>query len=94
MNYPKPNSTKKSAGPYLQILRQNQFYPIYTEEHFAALCNTLEKGLPNVRNHNGAHGVGSDVSDASATLADYALHLAATDIVFLVNLFEQKKKQK
>ena len=28
MNYPKPNSTKKSAGPYLQILRQNQFYPI------------------------------------------------------------------
>ena len=83
---------KESAGYYLGLLREHCFYPSYCEDHFRALCNTLEKGLPVLRNQNGSHGAGSNAAETDAVLADYALHLAATDIVFLVDLFKQKKE--
>ena len=93
MAYTEPQKAKKdSAGSYLGLLRTHHFYPSYCEDHFKALCNTLEKGLPVLRNKNGSHGAGSNVIETDAVLADYALHLAATNIAFLVDLFKQKKK--
>ena len=94
MKYYEPGQIKsESAGSYLNLLRINQFYPSYSEDHFKALCNTLEKGLTVLRNNTGSHGTGPDTSKVDDVLADYALHLAATNIVFLVDLFKQKTKQ-
>ena len=95
MKYPEVGQIKsESAGSYLSLLRKHQFYPSYSEDHFSALCNTLEKGLPVLRNKKGSHGAGPNSTRADSVSADYALHLAATDIVFLVDLFEQQTKQK
>jgi uncharacterized protein DUF7014 len=46
--------------------------------------NTLQAGLPTVRNKLGGHGQGKDTRKAADYFAGYALHLAATNIVFLV----------
>ena len=82
---------KRSAGIYLTALRSNNFYPSYLNDHLTHICNTLEKGLPCVRNENGGHGAGTESTDISDAFADYALHLTATNIVFLVDLFNEKK---
>ena len=84
-------SKKKSAGVYLSVLRNNNFYPSYLNDHLTHLCNTLEKGLPCVRNEDGSHGAGIKSTNVSDAFADYALHLTATNIVFLVDLFNEKK---
>ena len=85
--------TKKSAGVYLTALRDNGFYPSYLNDHLTHICNTLDKGLPCVRNEHGGHGAGTASTYISDAFADYALHLAATNIVFLVDLFNEKKTQ-
>ena len=83
--------TKRSAGVYLTALRNNDFYPSYLNDHLTHICNTLDKGLPCVRNEHGGHGAGTASTYISDAFADYALHLAATNIVFLVDLFNEKK---
>lgn len=83
--------TKRSAGVYLTALRDNGFYPSYLNDHLTHICNTLDKGLPCVRNEHGGHGAGTASTYISDAFADYALHLAATNIVFLVDLFNEKK---
>lgn len=83
--------TKRSAGVYLTALRDNGFYPSYLNDHLTHICNTLDKGLPCVRNEHGGHGAGTASTYISDAFADYALHLAATNIVFLVALFNEKK---
>ena len=85
--------TKRSAGVYLTALRNNDFYPSYLNDHLTHICNTLDNGLPCVRNEHGGHGAGTASTYISDAFADYALHLAATNIVFLVDLFNEKKIQ-
>ncbi len=85
--------TKRSAGVYLTALRDNGFYPSYLNDHLTHICNTLDKGLPCVRNEHGGHGAGTASTYISDAFADYALHLAATNIVFLVDLFNEKEIQ-
>ena len=48
----------------------------------ANLRTTLETGLPVVRNKNAGHGQGSAVTPISDEFAEYALNLAATNIVY------------
>lgn len=59
--------------------------------HLANLRNTLEKGLPVVKNKVSGHGQGDQVITVSDEFADYALHLAATNILLLVRLYKNNK---
>ena len=52
--------------------------------HFDVLDKTLSAGLPVVRNEMGGHGQGAEVAEVPGYMAAYALHLAATNIVMLV----------
>jgi hypothetical protein len=63
------------------------------QSHFTALRSTLESGLPTVRNRGGrgGHGQGSDVVDVPDYLAAYCLHLAATNIVLLIEAHNASK---
>ena len=60
----------------------------YVETHLAGLRSTLEAGLPTVRNKNSGHGQGLLRRNVPDYFAGYALHLAATNIVFLVEAHE------
>lgn len=48
--------------------------------HFRAL---LESGVPTVRSKEGGHGQGPEIKNVSEAIVSYALHLTATNIVFL-----------
>jgi hypothetical protein len=75
------------ASDLIKIMRKNGLLPDYTEKAFDAFLSTLQHGLPTVRNNAGGHGKGN----APATpqyLAAYAMHLAAANIVLLVEAFQ------
>ena len=59
---------------------------------FNALRSTLESGLPTVRNMYGGHGQGDQRVDVPAYLARYALNLAGSNIILLIEANEGKKR--
>jgi hypothetical protein len=79
------NATAKTL---IKVLLDNGLVPRYMETHLAGLRNTLEAGLPTVRNKNSGHGQGLLRRNVPDYFAGYALHLAATNIVFLVEAHE------
>ena len=78
--YP-PEATAKSL---IEIMFTQGLLPPELTSHFTGLRTTLESGLPTVRNRQGGHGQGADKRPVAPYVAAYALHLAATNIVFLV----------
>ena len=68
--------------------------PTHLQSHFTALRSALESGLPTLRNKTpgAGHGKGSQLTEVPEHYAGYALHLAATNIVFLVECFKALKK--
>lgn len=84
---------KDTAKNLIAHLEKNAFYPPSLNTHIANIRTTLESALPTVRNKKSGHGAGTASTYISDAFADYALHLAATNIVFLVDLFNEKKTQ-
>ena len=73
-----------TAKTLIKTVLDNRLVPRYMETHLAGVRNTLEAGLPTVRNKLGGHGQGKQPRKVPGYFAGYALHLAATNIVFLV----------
>lgn len=73
-----------TAKQLINMLLVNELIPQYMQDHISGLRKTLEAGLPTVRNKLGGHGQGKDPRKVHDYFAGYALHLAATNIVFLV----------
>lgn len=73
-----------TAKALIKNVLDNGLVPKYMETHLSGLRNTLEAGLPTVRNKNSGHGQGLLAKKVPDYFAGYALHLAATNIVFLV----------
>lgn len=71
------------ASDLLKVVRQNGLYPDYLDKSFEQLLAVLASGLPTVRNEEGGHGQGSQIRETPAHVAAFALHLAATKILFL-----------
>lgn len=72
-----------TASGLVKVLRKNGLLPDYLDKSFDQLVATLTSGLPQVRN-KGAHGQGSKPRETPAYIASYALHLAAVNIVMIV----------
>lgn len=72
------------AKTLINSVLNNELVPRCMETHLSGLRNTLEAGLPVVRNKLGGHGQGKDPKKIHDYFASYALHLAATNIVFLI----------
>lgn len=95
----KYNKDKDTANKLIQILCNNDFIPISLKTHFegldkaiSSIKTTLETGLPTLRNRNGGHGQGNEVVYVPQQFVTYALNLAATNIVLLVDLYKENKK--
>ncbi len=89
-DYGSGNATAKSL---ICTLFRNGLIPSSMQSHFAGLRTTLEGGLPTVRNNTegGAHGQGAEPVDVPKHIVSYALHLAATNIVFLIESHNASK---
>lgn len=83
------DKAKDTAKKLIEILESNNFYPSYMSSHMASLRTTLETGLPVVRNKTSGHGQGSTIEQISDEFAEYALNLAATNIVLLVGIYKR-----
>lgn len=92
MKYPY-DKDKDGAKQLLQHLSEHNFYPSYLESHLTGIRLTLESGAPTLRNKKAGHGQGSEVVSVSDEYVEYALNLVATNIVFLVKLFNQGKRK-
>ena len=85
-------SEKDSANRLIAIVFDNGLIPPLMQSHFSALKTTLESGLPTVRNRNSGHGQGPEIVNVPEYVAGYALHLAASNIHFLVKADEDMDK--
>lgn len=77
---------RATAKDLIAVLFANGFIPPYLQTQFAGLRSLLESGVPTVRNKNGGHGQGPEPVQVARGMAEYAIHLTAANIVFLVSL--------
>jgi hypothetical protein len=80
--YP-PNATAK---PLIDLLLSKGLIPRDLETHFGALRSAMESGLPTISNRTSRHGQGPEPRQIPPHFVAYALHLAASNIVFLVEV--------
>lgn len=80
-----------TATKLIKVIFDNKLIPDYLQSHFSAIRGCLEAGLPTVRNKTSGHGQGQEIIELPEHFASYALHLAASNIVFLVNAYKVKR---
>lgn len=76
-----------TAKPLIEACITNDLIPKSLTSHFNSLRTTLESGLPTLSNKTSRHGQGEKPVNIPDHVAAYALHLAATNIVFLVESY-------
>lgn len=79
---------KATAKDLNNIMFDKALIPVYLTSHFDHLRLVLEAGLPTVRNKTSTHGQGSVPVAIPEYLAAYAMHLAAANIVLLVEAYK------
>ncbi len=84
-------SENDTARPLINILLENGLIPKDLEGHFGGLRAALESGLPTISNRTSRHGQGMEPKEVPGYIAAYALHLAAADIVLLVEAHKALK---
>ncbi len=72
-----------TAKKLIDVCLSNGLVPSYLQNQFTSLKSLLESGVPTVRNKLGGHGQGTESIQVPESVAMYALHLTASNIVFL-----------
>lgn len=75
--------SKSAASQLIKKIIDEGLIPNYSEEQLGAVAKCLI-GVATIRNKNAGHGAGSKPRDVPEHYAAYGLHLAASNIVFLV----------
>lgn len=73
-----------TAKVLIDTVLKHGLVPAYRENDLAGFRNTLD-ALPTLRNKTSGHGQGGQVTEVPVYLAAYALHLAATNILLLLD---------
>lgn len=76
-----PTDTAKTL---LETCFNNGLIPQFLQSHYSALRNTLESGVPTIRNKLGGHGQGTGIVEVPQHFAAYMLHMTGSAICFLV----------
>ena len=82
---------RDTAGKLVKIISANGLLPGYSEEGLTGLRILLESGLPTVRNRSGGHGSGSDRREVPQHVAAFAIHMAASYMLLMVEAFAAKR---
>jgi len=86
--YSWPYGQNDTAKKLINSCLSNKLVPEYLQNQFSSVRILLESGVPTVRNKEGGHGQGAEVSTVPEHLASYTLHLTATNLLFLANCEE------
>ncbi len=82
--------TGSGISDLAKVAKSNGLWPEYLDKSLDQLLATLQSGLPKIRDNDASHGQGSNPKEVPAYLAAYALHLAASKIVFIVSAANAK----
>lgn len=75
----------------MKVLSNKMIVPNYLQNHFQQFLQALKSGLPVVRNkQSSSHDTHEETIESY--MAGYALHLAATNILFLVRVAESENR--
>jgi hypothetical protein len=77
------HDTGAAAKQLLEVLVSKGLIPPMLESHFTNLRAAMESGLPTIRNKRSGHGQGPSPVELPEHFVAYALHLLASNIVFL-----------
>lgn len=77
---------KGTAKNLIDTCYDNKLIPDYMQAQFGSLRGLLESGVPTIRNHLAGHGQGTETVEVDESVASYALHLTASNILFLAKL--------
>ena len=80
-----------TANRLIKIVFDNELIPTFMLSHFTALKSTLASGVPTVRNYLSGHGQGSEEVSVPESIAAYALHLTASNILLLARSDDEMK---
>ena len=72
-----------TAKNLIDIVFNQKLIPDFMQSHFTGLRTTLQAGLPSIRNRMSAHGQGRRKVQVPEHIVTYALHLTASNILFL-----------
>jgi hypothetical protein len=72
-----------TANRLIEIMFEHQLIPLFMQSHFTALKSTLAAGVPTVRNRLSGHGQGVAEVTVPESIAAYALHLTASNVLLL-----------
>ncbi|MDD1779287.1 MAG: hypothetical protein LUQ65_14060 [Candidatus Helarchaeota archaeon] len=75
-----------TAKKLIDICFDKGLIPSYLQSQYSGLRTLLESGVPTVRNKLGGHGQGTTNITVTESIASYALHLTATNILFITKL--------
>jgi len=78
-----PYNQNDTAKKLINSCLTNKLIPEYLQNQFTSVRILLESGIPTVRNKEGGHGQGAEVSTVPEYLASYTLNLTATNLLFL-----------
>lgn len=82
-----------TSSQLINALVENELIPSYLDTHVNSLKNMMA-GISNVRNNTKvSHGQGEDAVPVPEHFVNYALHLCATNIVFLIEAYRALPKQ-
>lgn len=81
---------KAAAGALIKTITDKGLVPTYSTEQLDNVAKCLI-GVATIRNKSAGHGAGSKPRDVPEHFAAYALHLAASNIVFLVECHKAMK---
>lgn len=84
--------TTDSSKNLINSCLTKNLIPQYLQTQFFAINNLLESGVPTIRNKEGGHGQGAEVKEVPEHLASYALHLTASNLLFLIKCEENYEK--
>lgn len=76
--------TTDTAKALIHICFEKDLIPAFLQSEFSGLRSVLESGLPVVRNKQGGHGQGAQSVPVPSYVAQYALHMTASNILFLI----------
>jgi hypothetical protein len=85
------DASKATAAPLIRVVIDRGLVPNYSQEQLENVAKCLI-GVATVRNKNAGHGAGAKPRDVPDHYAAYALHLAAANIVFLIECHKAMPK--
>ncbi|PKL14785.1 MAG: hypothetical protein CVV52_00335 [Spirochaetae bacterium HGW-Spirochaetae-8] len=74
---------KPTTGNLIPVCKENKLFPSYTADYLGILTGLL-KGVSAIRGQSAGHGQGTEIREITKEVASYALHLSATNIIFLI----------